>query len=272
LAKVRKKAIARSGNEKVDVCGTMFGPGFGGCVDGVRGRRTAHHAQLATLMAGQRGGKLLVEFVGLPGAGKTTVAGHFPKDWLQRGQVMGARVPVSWRLGLCRASWRFFLSLRPRHGNGMRKLWRLADQLIYYTNDLGRPLVLDQGVVQKIWSILVSRQDFDRRELERIVLFLAPVAPQFIVWIKTPVEDAVQRIAARTHGRSRFDGRPSDDIRDELSREARNFELLTELFSRLARTQVIEISGSDAPEAMAAEVLQRVARAVAGSESLRESA
>ena len=237
----------------------MFSSCLAGCgLDAIRQRRNAHKTQSATQMTGQHGSRFVVEFVGLPGAGKTTVAGHFPKDWLQRRHVTDARVPVSWRVGLYRASWRFFLSLRPRHENGVHRFWRLADQLIYYTSDFG-PLVLDQGIVQKIWSQLVWREEFDRRELERIVDFLTPLSPDVLVWMKTPVEDAVQRIVTRSHGRSRFDNRHPGDIRDELAREMRNFELLTELFGRSGRTKVLEISGHEAPSITAAKVLAQVA-------------
>lgn len=136
----------------------------------------------------------------------------------------------------------------------------MADRLAYYTNDFNRPLILDQGMVQRIWSILVWREGFDRAELERLVQSLAPLSPTLIVWIRIPVEVAVRRVAERPHGRSRFDKRPIRDIHEELSKEERNFELLLGLFRLHTQSEVLEVSGEVGPEQLAAEVLAYMRR------------
>lgn len=206
---------------------------------------------------------LVVEFTGLPGSGKTTVAALFPDDWFTRHRMPDADVPIASRFELYRNSWRFHRSLRPRQPGDLRKFWRLADQLSYYTTDFGRPLVIDQGVIQRIWSCLVWREEFDHGELERLVAYLAPMSANLVVWFKLPLEESVRRIASRPHGRSRFDRRPLDEIRAELSREERNFGLLVDLFRQHSKMEVIEVSGQEAPEALAAEIIAHASRLAA---------
>ena len=111
----------------------------------------------------------VIEFVGLPGSGKSTITRALPAEWPNSRSNDPAALPLSRRLAFYRDALPFMLSLRPLAAEDAHRLRKLAAELRYYERPAPAPLVIDQGMIQKLWSILLDRQRYDAAALERLV-------------------------------------------------------------------------------------------------------
>jgi thymidylate kinase len=202
----------------------------------------------------------VIEFVGLPGAGKSTITRALPARWLTSRNTDPAPLPLARRLWLYRHALGFMLSLRPLAWRDVGRLGKLAAELRFYERAAASPLVMDQGMIQKLWSILLDRRSFSRAALERLVAALAPTAADLVVWIGTPPELAAERLVARNGGNARLQKRPEPEMRAGLVSGQANYEMLISLFRRHAACRVLELSGSDPVDVSAARVTAAVAQ------------
>jgi hypothetical protein len=79
-------------------------------------------------------------------------------------------------------------------------------------------LVLDQGFLQDLWSILIAGKSrtAETRELADLLTLLYYDIDTKVVVIEVDPSTAATRVAGRTHGDSRFDGLPQDELRGAL--------------------------------------------------------
>ena len=89
----------------------------------------------------------VIEFVGLPGAGKDTITRALPALWPTSRNTSPLALPLTRRLAVYRHALPFMLSLRPLQGQDTRRMSRLADELRFYERDAEGPLVIDQGTI-----------------------------------------------------------------------------------------------------------------------------
>lgn len=174
---------------------------------------------------------MIVECVGLPGAGKTTICGRVSVPYGKKGAVplSALRIDRAW----LRAAWHVLLlslGARPISLNRLKRGFNLMVFLRHY-QDRRRTILLDQGLVQKLWSLLVDAE-FSPSRLDRVLQGLRPFAPDRLVFIATPVNLAAQRIGARRHGNSRLDGLPRGEAEPRLAATAGLLEDLVAKFSR----------------------------------------
>jgi thymidylate kinase len=170
---------------------------------------------------------LILEFVGLSGAGKTTTADALLERLRQRGyrcahrRIIGGqdlpRVQHLRRLGWYLLSHPRVLQAAARLGiPAARQGWsRLRDALRFhvwsYRLTLARKLgsditVLDQGAVQEAWSLMVLQTGLERTALEAAAQeVIRGAVPYALVYFEVDSETAARRVAARLNGESRFD-------------------------------------------------------------------
>lgn len=201
----------------------------------------------------------VIEFVGLPGAGKSTITRALPEAWPTSRNTDPPPLPLSRRLWLYRHALPFMLSLRPLQWKDVDRLARLAAELRFYERAAAGPLVIDQGMIQKLWSILLDRTRYSQPALERLVAALAPSAADLVVRLGTPPDLAAERLVARNGGNSRLQKRSEAEMKSGLVAGQRLYAMLMELYRRHAAGRVIELTGTEPVEASAAMVAAAVA-------------
>lgn len=204
----------------------------------------------------------IIEFVGVPGAGKSTIARAF-RPMLPGAQ--GLQLPPAPFRGspalLGRAA-SFLLSLRPVEANDLHRMLRLVQAHHVYETALSAPLVLEQGLIQRLWALLADRTRYGEQKLERFTEILARSAPDLIVRVRTPHDVAAARIAERPHGNSRYERMNVADTAARLGPADALYDRLVGLYRRRSAATIIEVSGLDPVDA-------NVARITAGLGTLR---
>ena len=206
-----------------------------------------------------RRAKPVIEFVGLPGAGKSTITRALPPGWPTSRNTVPPALPLSRRLWLYRHALAFMLSLRPLEWKDVGRLGKLAAELRFYDRHAAAPLVIDQGMIQKLWSILLDRRNYSPAALERLVVALGPSAADLVVWLGTPPELAAERLVARNGGNARLQKRSEPEMRSGLVAGQGHYEMLIDLYRRHSACSVLELSGTDPVEVSTARVVAAVA-------------
>ena len=106
---------------------------------------------------------------------------------------------------ILRAGWNILalaLITRPFRFERLKRAVNLIVLLRHYEHR-GLVILLDQGIVQKIWSILADANDYSSSRLQRVMASLVPFAPSWVVWLETPLDFAVKRLGTRGDGTSR---------------------------------------------------------------------
>ncbi|WP_374332647.1 AAA family ATPase [Aestuariivirga sp.] len=207
----------------------------------------------------------VIEFVGLPGSGKSTITRALPQAWPTSRNTDPPPLPLARRLQVYGAALPFMLSLRPLEAEDTTRLRRIAGELRFYERPAPGPLVIDQGMIQKLWSILLDRRSYSAAALQRLVAALAPSAPDLIVHLGTPPDVAAERLVSRNGGNSRLQKLPPDQMRKGLVAGEALYARLLGLYRRHAASRVLELSGAD-------PVAESAARVMAAVEDLRAGA
>jgi hypothetical protein len=228
-------------------------------------------------------GPLVVEFVGLPGAGKSTVAarlatGERSSSWGNRKAVGAGDVQRSThypRLGL------FFLRHRDElraalrlasNGSGLnpRRLYQVVKYLHVWSYRLAlarrrgyEVLLLEQGPVQDTWSLML-RGTWPNETLQSSVsrMILAAGVRYAMVYFDVAPEAAANRIAQRPTMESRFDRLDQAEAARQLAIEGVRLE---ELFTGVVeRTGVLHqrVDANGPLENTCARIEEFIAKAV----------
>lgn len=134
--------------------------------------------------------------------------------------------------------------IRPFHPRLLVRALSLVLVLRAYGPDTRWPLVvMDQGIVQKLWSMLVETRRYSPDKLQRLVTSLAPFIADQIVWVAVPPHVAARRIAGRTDGNSRFDRQAPEAIAARLRSLEETYTALIAMFDKAAGLPVARIDG-----------------------------
>jgi thymidylate kinase len=191
----------------------------------------------------------IVEFVGLPGAGKTTICAHL--DALRRHQqldIVPCAAPYMGRFGTIHLPWihrkrigvarsihclftkphiiflllKFALMCRPLCVERIRNtlttiafIQRLeAERSTPYPDE--QIFVLEQGLIQMFSTIALPYNGHTPPDPSRLVQTIIPNRIDGLLWLDCSLELALSRIRNRTHGKSRIDLWINDDAKDSM--------------------------------------------------------
>ena len=186
----------------------------------------------------------IVEFVGLPGSGKTTICKSIQVKHYVRGEVKWSDVrfdsrylAVVWDLAL------LGLGSRPFTFARMRRVLRLIWFGRHYFPHDKRPLLIHQGWIQKLWAILVDAKSYPAERLDSLFQCLAPFFPDVLVVVEVPIEVAVDRIHQRSAGRSRYDKLPQGKVHEKLAHAYPMLMKFTGLIGQMPNVFVQKLDG-----------------------------
>ena len=183
------------------------------------------------------GGSVVVEFVGLPGSGKSTLSHALAEQLRRSGEsVSEVTYEITHRESALRRRWiklgfllRTLLAephrsldvLREIRGSrqaNLRDTWSTTSNLLYLCGLMGelarRPgiHVLDQGVVNALWSVRFSaRSDRPLRRLGEIASDWFPRKTRVVVLLEVRPALAADRLLGRARTQSRLERRLAGD-------------------------------------------------------------
>ena len=182
----------------------------------------------------------VIEFFGLPGAGKTTIATRLISQLRENGYEVRDRYQFhDWyrSLSISRRFWILFRAVLVLVGsvrswlpfvrggsfNSAIRILRLAARSgafnDYMHQDKSDFYILDQWAAQEVWSIganTASRGVIQKQCAFSDLIQLAGLAEWF-VHTRLNIDESANRVAQRQHGDSRFDGRSVCAIRSGLA-------------------------------------------------------
>ena len=234
------------------------------------------------------GAPLVVECVGLPGAGKSTVEAYVVAALRARGLRCADRPSVG---GQDVSGTRHYARLAGFFLAHPAELWasmRLARAGRGHAGFTGREsfrrvsvwawrfalarrqgpdvLLLDQGLVQEGWSLTLRdgrHTDAVLAELGRLVG--AARVPYALIAFELPPALAAERIAGRLTRESRFDRLPLEDVRRRLEHEAPRLRELTERAAAALQAPLLRIDAGRPPGHSATEIAGFVESLVRGT-------
>ena len=201
------------------------------------------------------GRPLVIELAGLPGAGKTSLTDRVSLPHRGRGDISVLNLPLrreTWQVA--RAALMLALTIRPWKPGYLLRAIKLVLALRCYgplDHDL---VIMDQGLVQKLWSFIIETRSHSAQRLEDLVDALSPFVADHLVWIKVPHTLAARRIAGRTDGNSRFDSQDAATIAQRLENLEGVYIKLVNLFREKAGMKVCSLDGKADLKANAARI------------------
>lgn len=218
---------------------------------------------------------LVIEFIGLPGAGKTTIAQMVIEELTVAGyqcfslSTLSSPESIEKRRGgliskmrtlyqftlscvkyrhLARNAFLYTLHVNPFSLVSLRRFFNLLVKLSFIETlmksnyDL---LILDQGLLQNIWSIATTGEQPDNdKYLERLLKNILDEISPFVILVDVESEIAHERIARRPTMRSRFDQMSPSKAEAMLAKHRSVFEQLVDLADKFRETGFINVSGS----------------------------
>ncbi len=178
---------------------------------------------------------MLIELFGIPGAGKSTLVKaaaeqanvrtrHQILDSWNDRPLLGRSADLArsyLKLGRLGHALRFAADARIANGDSLWRLLRVIGKTDRLRSERGT-ILLDQGSLQELWSILYANGSLarDPKILARLIGSLYDGLNASILFIDVDPQTASRRISGRSHGHSRLDGLSDRQIRDDLARSA----------------------------------------------------
>lgn len=218
---------------------------------------------------------LVIEFIGLPGAGKTTIAqiaieeltaaGYRcfslstysdPESVDKKSGGFFRKLKTLYHFALSCAVYRQFavnallytIHVKPFSLVNLRRFLILLVRLKFMRTLMNGNydlIVLDQGLIQYIWSIAVTNeQPNNDKYLERVLKSILDEISLFVIIVDVEAELAIERITRRPTMRSRFDRMSSSEAEAMLSRHKDVFAQIVDSADKFRKTGYLNINGS----------------------------
>ncbi len=199
------------------------------------------------LMKTNSGQSLILEFVGLPGAGKTTICREVASQLNNQGVsfVSGDEILQQWRQ---QSTWQRLIKLIPQTQNqwqillyslflasqvkptnrqsfskaakifaNVKRLDAIARSAAPRTQN-SQIILLDQGLLQETWSVGITGTTPSAESIKQELALLFHQRPMAIVYFQIDVDTALERIQNRPTSESRFDRMHPEAAQQLLSR------------------------------------------------------
>ena len=223
---------------------------------------------------------MILEFVGLPGAGKTTLCNDLrlslastESNRPSKSSVAVPRKPLRKAMGAIRnprvallAARALLTSPRSWHEKGLAARWFLATLSLYPPRNRSQPdLILDEGLLQRSFLIFLEQGGFGPSERVARYVEVIPLADIVIMVELTPAESLARLQSRERPPPLRFRTMTESDLRDTFSAGAELFDFVLARAQqrRGGSIQVIRIPGNDldlAKQRLAVEIAERLAR------------
>jgi adenylate kinase family enzyme len=190
------------------------------------------HDKIAPLGRWDLGPRRMIELLGAPGSGKSTIGNMVARElecavrfevvqeWLNKPMPIKAIYVVRGLLDLpCLfAAIRFAWTARITSRSGLDRLARVVAKRHWLQSRPGK-VFLEQGYLQDVWSLLTFN-DITHIERSSVARFLSVLYrgtnPVFLYVVVDP-DTSTKRIVARNDGASRLDSWPENQIRQRLT-------------------------------------------------------
>jgi thymidylate kinase len=218
----------------------------------------------------------VIEFVGLPGAGKSTAVAktikilssrgvnvlHRPtiveKNSSVRGRISRVRFEIrNYRVRMLGRSFR--RSIRPTHIDAKRQL-RQCYFLSYYLEAVKGidcdAMLMSQSVIQSVWAMTVYSEEYDLNEAVRFASSMYGRHPRKtgVVLIDVPSDVAAERVIMRGERGNRFSKIPKPALEGVMATSRSSLvNIASEITSALG-LPLLTIDGTKAPNENAASV------------------
>ncbi|HEY5903524.1 MAG TPA: hypothetical protein VIU39_13295 [Anaerolineales bacterium] len=222
---------------------------------------------------------LLIEFMGLPGAGKTTLAQFVLEELTAAGyrcfalNRLDEPEPIEKRKGgltsklrtaggvlvstlryrlIAGSAWAYTRQIRPFNLNSFRRYFVLLTRLDLLRRLMRGPydiLLLDQGLLQSIWSLSATGEPpRDDCQLETLLQAIHAELSPLIVGVHVGADLAVERVTTRPTRRSRFDTIPASQASSLLRRQKDVISRILSLSAGLQEASCLDVNGSRPPD------------------------
>lgn len=218
---------------------------------------------------------IVVEFIGLPGAGKTTIAQNaienltaagyrcFGLSTLDRpessekakgGLISKLRMLKQFAIAclmyrhIAIYAFLYTMQVRPLSYINLRRFLVLLARLDFMTTLMDRDydfIILDQGLLQYIWSIAVTGEGpKNDKYLARVLKSILDEISLFVIMVDVETDLAIERIVSRPTMRSRFDHMPASKAQAILSRHKEIFSQIVDSANTFRDTGYLNVNGS----------------------------
>ena len=194
-----------------------------------------------------------VEFIGLPGVGKSWLCSSLaesleespagdayklfpPVDREPRLKVVALKALRAGSFAVLdpRRSWKVFRlvgkSGQRSRWEGFKKTINLLAELGRQRLDRGAEAVLEQGVIQSIWSLALDAEHVD---LPGLLSCSKPFLPRVVVHVETERDELHHRLDLRKGGRSRLDALSREEREEAIDRGEKLFRRVVDLWRDL---------------------------------------